>query len=309
MKSVFVDCAQFITDKELCKPLEQLGQVQYYTDVPASIDEAVERAKDAEILFFCIMQIPNEMIDRLPKLKTVQFIGTGVETFIDMEYARSKGIQVLKIEAYGNNAVAEFAIAGIFAAARQVSLGDRIVRGNKWTADGCEGLEIAGSKVGVIGTGNIGALVAKKCQALGANVVAFDVFESEELKNKYNIPYVSLEEIFQTCDIITLHLKVNEATTGIINKELIASMKARSLFVNVARAELVDNAALFDALRDRKIKGALIDVYEQEPPKDINFQGLDNVTFTPHIGFYTLEANDNSIRMSVDSVLLAVKGE
>lgn len=309
MKSVFIDCAQFVSDKELCRPLEELGEVQYFSEVPESIDEAVARAEGADVLLFCIMQIPNEMLDRLPNLKIVQFVGTGVETFIDIEYAKTKGIKVLKIEGYGNNGVAEFAIAGIFAAARQVGLGNTTVRSGKWTAEGCEGMEISGSKVGVVGTGNIGALVAKKCHALGANVVAFDVFQSTELKDTYKIPYVSLEEIFATCDIITLHLKVNEKTAGIISKDLIESMKQRSLFVNVARAELVDNKALFQALQERRIMGALIDVYEQEPPQGLNFQGLENVVFTPHIGFYTKEASDNSIKMSVDSVVLALKGE
>lgn len=309
MKAVFVDCAQFISDKKFCQGLEDLGELSYFSNIPASVDEAVERVGDAEVLLFSSMQISNEMIDRLPNLKIIQFIGSGAETFVDIEYARSKGIKVLNIEAYGNNAVAEYAIAGIFAAARQVSLADRIVRSGMWNLDACQGMEIAGARIGVVGTGNIGALVAKKCRALGADVFAYDIYQSDDLKENYNVSYTSLEEIFRTCDIITLHLKVNDSTIGIINKDLLGSMKTRSLFVNVARADLLDNLALFQALREKRIGGAFIDVYEEEPPQGIDFTGLDNVVFTPHMGFYTMEATDNSIKMSVDSVIEALKGE
>ena len=114
-----------------------------------------------------------------------------------------------------------------------------------------------------------------------------------------------MEEIFKNCDIISIHMTVTSENEGVIDKKLISVMKEDALFINVARAELVDTKALFDALTNRKIGGAAIDVYNTEPPvgEDMKIAALENVIATPHIGFYSEQANDNSISMSVDSIL------
>ncbi len=164
-------------------------------------------------------------------------------------------------------------------------------------------MEIAGNKYGVVGTGNIGALVAKKAKALGAEVYAFDIYQNKDLIENYGVKYISLEEIFSTCDVVSLHLKVNKETEGIISKELIDSMKKESILVNVARAELVDDDALYSALKEKRIKAAAIDVYRQEPPVGLKYAELDNVLLSPHVGFYTKKANDNSVVLAVESVI------
>lgn len=306
MKTVFLDAGDFVTDEKLIEPLKKLGEVEVYSNIPKDLDEAVERAKGAEVVAFCLMKLPNEFIDRLPDLKVLQFIGTGVGTFVDIEYAESKGIKVLKIEGYGNNAVAEFGLASAFAAARQIGLGDKLLRRGGWVNGDCEGMEIAGSKYGVAGTGNIGALLAKKVSLLGADVYAFDLYENEELKSEYGVKYVTLEEMFKTCDIVSLHLKVNKQTEGIISRAIIESMKEGSVLVNVARAELVDEDALYDALKSKHLMSAAVDVFTEEPPKNLKLMELDNVILTPHLGFYSKKASDNSIIMSVDSILEAL---
>ena len=306
MKTVFLDAGDFISDEKLIEPLLSLGEVVIYHDIPESSEEALTRMEGAEVVAFCLMQITNNMIDQLPDLRILQFIGTGVETFVDKTYAESKGIKVLNIEGYGNNAVAEFAIASAFAAARQIGLGDKLLRDGGWVTADCEGMEIAGSKYGVVGTGNIGNLVAQKASLLGAEVYAFDIYENEELKKIYNVKYVSLEELFRICDIISLHLTVNDATKGIVDSKLINMMKRGSVFVNVARAELVDEDALYDALVNKKIMAASIDVYTEEPPNNCKLLELENVITTPHIGFYSKKASDNSIVMSVNSILSAI---
>ena len=306
MKTVRLDAGEFISDESLIAPLKELGQVEVYSGVPKDEDETVARAEGAEVVAFALTQISNKVLDRLPDMRILQFIGTGVNTFVDMDYAASKGIAVLKIEGYGNNAVAEFGIAGAFAAARQLGLGDKLVRRDQWNNSDCEGMEIASSKFGVAGTGNIGALVAKKASLLGAEVYAFDMYENEELKRDFGVKYVSIEEMFATCDIVSLHLKVTDKTTGIVSRELIDSMKKGSVLVNVARAELVDEDALYDALKSRHLMSAAIDVYNQEPPVDLKLKELDNVILTPHIGFYSKKASDNSIVMSVDSILAEI---
>jgi phosphoglycerate dehydrogenase-like enzyme len=303
MNICIIDAKQFITDEKLIEPLYKLGNVSMYDGIPQGFDEAVKRAKDADIVLFALMKFTNEIIDNLPNLKVLQFIGTGVWNFVDVDYAEKKGIKVLNIEGYGNNAVAEFALSCAFSLARKITNADRILKERRWSLDNLEGIEIEGSVFGVVGTGNIGSIVAKKACLLGAEVIACDIYESDELKNKYGIKYVSLNEIFEKSDIISIHMKATKETEKIIGKDLLTKMKKGSLFINVARAELVDNELLYELLKGGQIAGAAIDVYENEPPKDYKLAELENVIATPHIGFYTKKANDNSIRLSVESVL------
>ena len=192
MKTCFIDAKDFVSDMALIEPLKQLGEVELYSGIPETVDEAVERAKDADVIVFCLMEITAELINRLDNLKIIQFMGTGVTTFVDMEAAEKKGIKVLNIEGYGNNAVAEFSIAAAFGAARQIYLCNRLVRDGQWNNDDTEGMEIAGSKYGVVGTGNIGALVAKKAKALGSEVYDFDIYQNKDLIENYGVKYISL---------------------------------------------------------------------------------------------------------------------
>ena len=307
MKTCFIDSKDFVRLDSFIQPLKELGEVTLYSGIPASVDEAVERAKDADAIVFCNMEIREELIRRLPNLKIIQFMGTGVTNFVDMEAAEARGIKVLNIEGYGNNAVAEFAIMAAFGAARQIALCNKLVRTGGFISDETEGMEIAGCKYGVVGTGNIGALVAKKAIALGAEVVAFDIFQNQELINEYGVKYISLEEIFAECDVISLHLKVTDKTENIVSRELIDTMKSNAVLINIARAELVDDDALYDALKEKRIRGAAIDVYRQEPPKDLKYAELDNVLLSPHVGFYTQKANDNSVVLAVESILRNLK--
>ncbi|MEF9922449.1 MAG: NAD(P)-dependent oxidoreductase [Anaerovoracaceae bacterium] len=307
MKICLIDAGIFIDKEELLTPLEIMGKVQVFQGIPETIDEVVARAKDAEIIAFGLMQFTNEMLDKLPNLKILQFIGTGVRNFVDVDYAASKGIKVLNIEGYGSNAVAEFAVSMGLAISKKICQADKILKTNRWTIDDLMGKEIVGSTVGVIGTGSIGKLVAEKYIALGANVIACDIYENADLKEKYGVKYKTINDIFNESDIVTLHMKVTEDNEKIIDKKCFSLMKKNAILVNVARAELVNMEDLYKALIANEIGGAAIDVYGQEPPstKDYLLAQLDNVVATPHIAYYTQEANDNSIKMMVASILAA----
>lgn len=170
------------------------------------------------------------------------------------------------------------------------------------------GKEIAGSKVGVAGTGSIGKMVAEKFIALGAEVIACDIFENEELKEKYGVRYVDMEELFASADIVTLHMKVTPENQRGIGKEHFRKMKDGALFINVARAELIHTEDLIDALQNGKLAGAAVDVYDCEPPAegDLRLAGMEQVIATPHIAYNTQEAVDKSIIMTVDSIVNAI---
>lgn len=309
MKICLIDAGIFIDKEELLMPLEAVGEVSVFQGIPETMDEVIARAKDAEIVAFGLMQFSNEMLDKLSKLKILQFIGTGVRNFVDVDYAASKGIKILNIEGYGSNAVAEFAVSMGLAISKKICKADKILKTNQWTIDDLMGKEIVGSTVGVIGTGSIGKLVAEKYMALGAKVIACDIYENAELKEKYGVKYKTINDIFNESDIVTLHMKVTEDNEKVVDKKCFSLMKKNAVLVNVARAELVDTEDLYKALIAKEMGGAAIDVYGQEPPstKDYLLAQLDNVVATPHIAYYTQEANDNSIKMMVSSILSALK--
>lgn len=308
MKICLIDAGIFIDKPELLAPLEEKNQVTVFSGIPDSVEEVVQRGSDADVIAFGLMQFTNEMIDRLPNLKVLQFIGTGVWNFVDVDYAQSKGIRVLNIDGYGSNAVAEFGVALGMALARKVTKADRVLKENRWTIDELKGLEIKGSTVGVVGTGSIGSLVAEKYAMMGAKVVACDLYENEHLKEAYQVEYMSMEDVFHRADIVSLHMKVTKENENSIGDELFNAMKDGALLVNVARAELVDRNVLVRALSQGTLGGAAIDVYNSEPPseEDYALAKRDDVIATPHIGYYTQEANDNSIIMTVDSILKAI---
>lgn len=308
MKICLIDAGIFIDKPELLAPLEEKNQVTVFSGIPDSVEEVVQRGSDADVIAFGLMQFTHEMIDRLPNLKVLQFIGTGVWNFVDVDYAQSKGIRVLNIDGYGSNAVAEFGVALGMALARKVTKADRVLKESRWTIDELKGLEIKGSTVGVVGTGSIGSLVAEKYAMMGAKVVACDLYENEHLKEAYQVEYMSMEDVFHRADIVSLHMKVTKENENSIGDELFNAMKDGALLVNVARAELVDRNALVRALSQGTLGGAAIDVYNSEPPseEDYALAKRDDVIATPHIGYYTQEANDNSIIMTVDSILKAI---
>lgn len=305
-----LDAGQFIEKPAFLEPLKKYGEIRIFDGMPATADEVVARAQDAEVVAFAVTQLTREMIDRLPKLKVLQFIGTGMWNFVDVDYATSKGIQVLNIDAYGSNAVAEFAVSLAMSMNRNIVPAVNIVKAHDWATDGLGGQEIAGSTVGVIGTGSIGRLVAEKFFGLGANVIACDLYENEYLKEKYGLKYYSMEDIFRLSDVITMHMKVTKENEKLIGEKFISLMKKNALLINVSRAELVDNEALYEALAAKRIRGLATDVYTSEPPCALDYKMIDlpNVICTPHIGFYTEQSNDNSIKMSVASIVKALEG-
>lgn len=308
MKFCFIDAGVFLDKLQLLDPLKEYGEVAVYEGLPADVGEVVRRAGDADVVAFALMQFTDEMIDALPRLRILQFIGTGVWNFVDVSYAESKGIKVLYIENYGSNAVAEFAVSLGMALIKNITCADRILKNHDWYIKGLRCSEIRGATVGVLGTGAIGHLVAEKFCGLGARVIASDIFENETLKERYGIVYKDIDAVLAEADLVTIHMKATPENYRLIDARRLGLMKKGARLVNVSRAELFDNKALFTALKKGDIAGAAIDVYSSEPPgeQDYELALLPNVIATPHIGFYTEEASDNSIVMSVDSIIKAL---
>jgi D-3-phosphoglycerate dehydrogenase len=240
------------------------------------------------------------LLARCGGLKRIVFLGTGAGSFIDLAAAARLGIAVDTIKGYGDTTVAEHTLALAMAAARDVARMDREVRAGVWRQS--EGIQLLGKTFGIIGLGGIGREVARLAQGLGMKVLAW---------NRSPVaapvcPVGSLDEVLGQADILCVTLALNDATRGFLDAEKLGRTKPGVVFVNTARADIVDNAALVALLRAGHIRHAAIDVFSREPPlPDDPLLTLPNVTLTAHAGFMTPEATMTMLRRALDLVISA----
>jgi phosphoglycerate dehydrogenase-like enzyme len=289
--------------EQIVAPLGEFGEIECHSDLPCSQEEMYERARDAQVIFIKINQPGRDLIERLTKLKFIQFIGIGYSNYLDVPHCESLGIKVRGIGEYGSNSVAEFALGLIISAVRGISAADRRIKNGVWNLDGMLGRELSQTTVGVIGTGAVGKLTARKLSLLGARVTACDICPDKELSDGFGVEYTDIKTLMKESDVVSVHLKYTPETEGLISRELLHLMKEGAYFINTARAQIVDYAALEELLRSGRLAGAAIDVHYGEPPADRGLVELDSVIATPHMAYYTKTANTNMLRLSVESVL------
>jgi D-3-phosphoglycerate dehydrogenase len=271
---------------------------------PDTSQEALEAAvKDAEgIILRTTSAVTRKVIDAAPKLKIVSRTGAGVDN-VDVAAATERGILVCNLPAVNNLSVAEHAVAMIMSLAKALPAMDRSVRGGNWKFRNTNAaVELEGKTLGIVGMGNIGSLVAKKCRhGLGMRILAYDPFTADKFKAEDYEFSPNLDRLFAEADFVTLHCPNIPETRGMVTRELLRSMKGSAYFVNCARGGVVDEAALVEVLKEKRIAGAGIDVFETEPPAiDNGLLGLENVILSPHAAALTKEA---SIRMSVEAAV------
>jgi D-3-phosphoglycerate dehydrogenase len=230
-------------------------------------------------------KVRQPLIDVCPDLKVIVRGGVGLDT-IDHEYAKSKGITVMNTPMASSASVAELTIGYMFALARSIYKATSSMKAEKWDKKSFEGDEIGGKTLGLIGVGNIGKEVAKRANALGMAVLAYDPY----VKEVAGIKMVTLDEILTQSDYISLHLPKTKESAGMIGVDQFAKMKNGVRIVNCARGGIIDEAALYEALTSGKVASAALDVFAEEPPTDWKLFKLDNVIGSPHIGAATKEA-------------------
>ncbi|MEE9440680.1 MAG: hydroxyacid dehydrogenase, partial [Candidatus Thermoplasmatota archaeon] len=222
-------------------------------------------------------------------LKVIGRAGIGVDN-VDIETAAKLGIPVVNAPTGSTASVAELAIGHMLALSRHLSKADMTMKKGEWIKKQLKGNELGGKTLGLVGCGNIGRLTGKFAQAFGMNVIGYDPFISKEDLKKDEIEKIDeLAELMGKADFISLHLPHIPKTHHIVNKQMISKMKPTACIINCARGGTVDEKALYTALKNGKIAGAGLDVYEQEPPKDSPLLQLDNIMLTPHIGANTKE--------------------
>ena len=237
-------------------------------------------------------KVTEKVLAAARNLKVVGRAGIGVDN-VDTKAATARGVIVMNTP-FGNSiTTAEHAISLMLALARQIPAADKSTQAGKWEKTRFMGVEVYGKTLGIIGCGNIGAIVADRALGLRMHVVAFDPFLTPERAVQLGIEKVDLDELLRRADFITLHTPLTDKTRNILNTETLAKAKRGVRVINCARGGLVDEKALVEALRTGQVSGAAFDVFETEPAKESILFGLDNVICTPHLGASTNEAQEN----------------
>mgnify|MGYP001243241859 CR=1 FL=1 len=260
------------------------GLKEYFGDP----DEVVEFIADAEIFVTQLAPLSRGMFERLPDLKFVA-VSRGGPVNIDMNAARDHGVMVVNTPGRNASAVAEFAIGAILAETRLIRVGHESLRQGEWRGDlyraDRTGRELSEMTVGVVGYGNIGTKVVKLLKPFAFRILVCDPYVQLSAEDRNDgVELVSFDELLERSDIVSLHARVTEETRHMINRDTIARMKPGALLVNTARGPLADYDALYEALRDGHIAGAMLETFAVEPvPADWPLLQLPNVTLTPHI--------------------------
>ncbi len=246
--------------------------------------------------------VSERVLDAGRDLKIVAKHGVGIDN-IDIQACTRCKVLVTNVPGANSDAVAEFVICALLALTRNLVPAVASLAEGRWEGSEFIGLECSGKQLGIIGLGAIGQRVAKLAQALGMNVIYHDVIRRHEFERRYGVTYVEREELLRRADVISLHVPGIPETRNLIDAYALSLMKPAAYFLNFSRGEVVDEEALFEVLRQRKIAGAALDVFRQEPPGLAHpFFELGNVLLTPHMAGYTREANERTSVTAAEDV-------
>jgi len=293
--------------------------------------ENVENYNDLEILsVFICSEINKEIIDSLPNLKFIATRSTGFD-HIDINYCKEKGIIVSNVPEYGTKTVAEWTIGLMLNLMRKIYYAiDQIKEAESFDLSNLRGEELYGKTLGVIGTGKIGKEVIRLAKAFGMNVLAYDVYQDENFAKEYDFKYVSLEELLRNSDVITIHVNLNPSTYHLINKNNVNLVKRGAYLINTARGGIIETEALIYALKEGILKGAALDVLEEETEikeeleilvkSDLKTEEIKtlwqnhilmkmpNVLITPHNAFNSKEAVERILKTTIENIKGFIEG-
>lgn len=268
--------------------------------------------KDADILAGLFMPVSSKVMEAMPKLRIVGVCRAGLEN-VNIAEATKRGILVFNVMGRNAHAVSDFAIGMMLAEARNIARAHYAIKNGQWRKSFANSdcvPELNGKTIGLVGFGYIGHLVAKKLSGFDANVIVYDPYADPESIKKSGCTPVGIEELFQTSDFISMHARLTENNKNMIDAHLLGMMKSTAYFINTSRAGLVDQDALAKVLKERKIKGAALDVFTTEPiDPNSPFLELDNVTLTTHIAGTTSDALTNSPFLLMEDIHKLLKNE
>ena len=303
MRGVFIDAneALAVIFERLAKPGDIA--VRIHRDPDVTPDQLPKVLDGAEIAVVDHTALPTDIARKCAGLKHVVFLGTGARSYMNPEELAELGIAVHLIRGYGDTAVAEAAIALMWAAARNIAVMDREMRAGNWLRK--DGMQLTGKTLGLIGFGGIAAEVARIALGSGMRVIAWN-----RTPKKFNgVDFVGIDALLAQSHVVSLHLLLNDETRGFLSRERIAAMKPGVILVNTARGAMVDEAAMIEALKSGHIRHAGLDVFNIEPlPADHPLTSLPNVTLSAHSAFRTPEASENLIHAAWEHCRRIVRG-
>lgn len=288
--------------------LEPYGDVEIFSDRPATHAEQVARAHGAAVIINShgAIKWPREVLEQLPGLRLISLCSVGTDC-VDLEAARELGITVCNQGGKTAPIVAEHEFALMLAVAKRLAEYTISLKGGGW--GGAELVTLRGKTAGIIGTGNSGRHMAELCRAIGMDVVAWTFNPDEAWAGDKGVRYASFEDVLREADVVSLHVGLSDRTRHLIGRAQFAMMKRGVIFVNGSRGPVVDTEALLEALRDGTLFGAGLDVFEQEPlPAGHPIFGFDNVVLTPHIADATPEGFEALNIDAIENVVAFLEG-
>jgi D-3-phosphoglycerate dehydrogenase len=283
--------------------LHRYEQFQVDQNVGLKPDQLKEIISDYDALIVrSETRVTADIINAATKLKVIGRAGSGVDN-IDVPAATKRGIVVMNAAAGNSVTTGEHTLAMMMSLARKIPQAHSSMKAGKWDKKKFMGIELRGKTLGIVGFGNIGKIVAQGATGLGMKVLAFDPFLSKELAARMGVEVVNLDEICTRSDFVTVHTPLTDETRGIIGEAAFAKMKDGVRIINCARGGLVDETALFNAIKSGKVAAAALDVFSSEPPPtDLPLLALDEVIVTPHLGASTNEAQDQVAIITAEQI-------
>lgn len=273
---------------------------------PMTPEELVAALEGVDGVIAGLDSFTEEVFAAAGSLKVVARYGVGFDR-IDLDAARRAGVRVTNAPGANGHSVAELALGLMFATARQIPQTANAVAAGEWPR--FQGVELAGRRLGILGLGFIGRSLARMAAGIGMDVHGFDPGLTEDQIRELGVTPAGQEEIFSSCDVVSLHIPLNEHTRGLVSAERIAGMRRGAIVINTARGGLIDEQAAADALDSGQLHGVGLDAYETEPPAESPLVGHPRVVATPHSGAHSEESVARTAAAAVENLLAVMRGE
>ena len=295
-------------DPVLNKVLQENGlKVSYEPQITP--DQIKEKISNYNIIIVrSRTKLTKELIDNATKCKIIARVGVGLDN-IDEAAAKARNIRVINAVEGAMTAVAELVLGLMLALARQIPLADREIRNGKWLKKELMGTELKGKYLGIVGLGNIGKRLGRLAKGLNMNLIGYDVIPIDEAFSKeVGLMKADLGTLLSSSDYVSLHVPLLDSTYHLINAEKLATMKKTAKIINTSRGGVIDEEALYDALKKGNLGGAALDVFETEPAIGNKLATLPNVICTPHIGAQTKEAQSLAANIIAEKIIQILRG-
>ena len=288
--------------------LEKNGlKITYEPEItPEQISEKIENFD--VVIVRSRTKLTKDLIEKASKCKIIARVGVGLDN-IDQNSAKEKGIRVINAVEGAMNAVAELVIGLMLSLAREIPRADREVRNGNWIKKELMGTELRGKYLGIVGLGNIGKRLGRLAKALNMNIIGFDVVPiDEEFTKEVGLMKTDLDTLLASSDYVSLHVPLLDSTKHMINSTKMESMKNTARIINTSRGGVIDEEALYDALKNGQLGGAALDVFEVEPATSNKLATLPNFISTPHMGAQTKEAQSLAANVIAEKIIQILRG-